>query len=200
MTKDAYWDELGIAWCAIHPETDTVMPRLKSRLRRQSFLIAVCLIIGLLLGIASAVLGAFTLWIGWTGGAWNFVTRGFALLAVSVILAIASFSLLPVSASGQARALPDMIDLTIARAERMLVAIRLGFLACAVVAVLGLVGTEMRTYSGRPPALSPILDLAVLAIMALGLFLYNRHVTVMLAKFQYLKDVLAKDGENRDVL
>src|SRR5471032_418497 len=134
MTKDAYWDELGIAWCAIRPETDSVVPRLKSRLWRQSFLIAVCLIAGLLLGVAGALLGAVTLWSGWIGGTWNFVTRGGALLAVSAILSVATLTLLPVMASDQAKALPEMIALTIARAERMLVAIRLGFIACAVAA------------------------------------------------------------------
>jgi hypothetical protein len=199
MTKDAYWDELGFAWCAIHPETGAIMPRLKSRLRRQSFLIAACLVTGLLLGIACALLGAFTLWSGWTSGTWNFVTRGGALVAVSAILSIAAFDLLPVLASDQARALPDMIDLTIARAEKLLVAIRLGLLACTIVAVLGLAGTAIRTYSGRPPAMSPIWDLAVLAALALGLFLYRRRVTVTLAKFQYLKEALAREDENHQV-
>jgi hypothetical protein len=194
MTKDAYWDELGIAWCAIRPETDTVMPRLKSRLRRQSFLITAGLVTGLLLAIASALLGAFTLWNGWTGGTWNFVTRGGALLALSAFLLVAAFGLLPVLAGDQARALPDMIDLTIARAERLQVAIRLGVYACAVVAVLGLAGTAIRTYSGRPPAMSPVWDLTVLAALALGLFLYGRHVTITLVKFRYLKRVLSGEG------
>src|SRR4029078_2476037 len=38
--RDAYWDELGIAWCAIKPEVNVIAPRLKARLRRQSLLIA----------------------------------------------------------------------------------------------------------------------------------------------------------------
>ena len=40
MTKDAYWDELGIAWCAVHPETEAIIPRLRASMRGQSFLIA----------------------------------------------------------------------------------------------------------------------------------------------------------------
>lgn len=59
--------------------------------------------------------------------------------------------------------------------------------ACAVAAVLGLAGTAIRTYLNRPPSVSPIIDVAVLAILALGLFLYARHTKVDLAKYRYLK-------------
>jgi hypothetical protein len=203
MTKDAYWDELGIAWCAIHPEPDAIMPRLKSRLRRQSFLIAAYVVTGLLFGLAGALLGAYSVWRGWTIGLWNFVARGVVLVAVSAIPAVAALGLLPVMTGDQARALPDMIDLTIARAERLLVAIRLGVLACAVVAALELAGMAIRAYSGRLPAMPLVLELAVLAILAiltLALIFYGRHVSVTLTKFQYLKDALAKDDENREVL
>jgi len=199
MTKDAYWDELGIAWCAIQPETGAIMPRLKSRLRRQSFLIAACAVMGLLFGLAGALLGAYSVWRGWTLGLWNFVARGVVLVAVSAIPAVAALGLLPVVIGDKARALPDMIDLTIARAERLLIAIRLGLLACAAVAGNALAIMAMRAYSGRPPAMPLVLALAVLtilAILALGLFLYGRHVAVTLAKFRYLKDALAKDEEN----
>ena len=190
--RDAYWDELGIAWCAVHTGAD-VVPRLRSHLRRQSLLVAAYLGAGGLLGVACVLLGAFTLWRGWTGGAWHFVTRGTALLAVSAILAIAILGLLPVRTSDQARTLPDMIDLTIARAERLLMTVRLGVVACAILAAFGLAGTAIRTYYGKPPALSPLLDLAILAILALGLLFYGRSVAITLRKFQYLKDVLARD-------
>jgi hypothetical protein len=190
MKKNAYWDELGIAWCAVHPETEVIIPRLKARLRGQSFLITLCLAVGLLFGVAGALLGAWTLWTGWTNGAWNFVTRGAALIGVSGLMSVASLQLLPVMASDQARALLDMIDLTIARTERLLVAIRLGFVACAGAAVLGLAGTAIRTYSGKPPAMSPIWPMAILAVLALGLFLYGRHVRQTRRKFRYLKDAL----------
>ena len=62
-----------------------------------------------------------------------------------------------------------MIDLAIARAQRTLVTIRLGLYACAVAAVFGLVGTAIRTYLTRPPRMSPVVDLAVLVMVALGL-------------------------------
>ena len=35
-SSDAYWDELGFAWCAIDPDLGLVTPRLRNRLRRQS--------------------------------------------------------------------------------------------------------------------------------------------------------------------
>jgi hypothetical protein len=190
MKKNAYWDELGIAWCAAQPETEIVIPRLKGRLRGQSFLLALCVTAGLLLGIAGALLGVWTLWTGWTNGAWNFVTRGTALIAVSAIMSVAALQLLPVMASDQARALPDMIDLTIARAERLLIAVRLGLVACAVAVVLGLAGTAIRILSGKPAAMSPIWPTAILAILALVLFLYSRHVRHRRRKFRYLKDAL----------
>ncbi|HKB96562.1 MAG TPA: hypothetical protein VKB94_06900 [Rhizomicrobium sp.] len=202
MTKDAYWDELGIAWCAIRPETDTVMPRLKSRLRRQSLLIAAYVATGLLFGFAGALLGVYSAWRGWTIGLWNFVARGVVLVAVSAIPAVAALELLSVMTGDQARALPDMIDLTIARAERLLGAIRLGLLACGVLAVLELAGMTFRAYSGRAPAMPLVLELAVLAILAvlaLGLVFYGRQSRATQAKFQYLKDVLARDDENREV-
>jgi hypothetical protein len=189
-TTDAYWDELGIAWSAINPDINVIMPRLKSRLRRQSFLIRAGVAIGILLAAGGFIIGVVTIWRGWTADTWNFVTRGIAILAVSALLSIAVSLLLPVSASGDVKALAEMIDLAIARAERTLKTIRLGFYACAVVAVLGLAGTAIRTYLSRPPSVSPIIDLAVLAIFALGLFLYARHTRVDLAKYRCLKKAL----------
>jgi hypothetical protein len=197
MTKDAYWDELGIAWCAVHPETEVIIPRLKARLRVQSFLIAAGVVLGLLFGVAGALLGTYSVWRGWTIGLWNFVARGVALVAVSAIPAVAALRLLPVMLGAQARALPDMINLTIARAERLLVAIRLGLLTCAVLAAQELAVMFFRAYSGRPPAMPLVLELAVLAILAflaLGFFFYGRHINLTRRKFRYLKDALAMDG------
>jgi hypothetical protein len=189
--SDAYWDELGIAWCAINPDVDVIAARLKLRLRRQSLLITAGLVVGLSLSVAGFLLGVFTIWLGWTSGAWNFLTRGIALMAIALIVAVAASVLRPARASDGARALSEMIDLAITRAERILQTIRLGFYACAVAAVLGIVGAAIRTYLGKPPALSPIIDLAALAICALGLHLWSRHAKTTLAKFRYLKHALA---------
>jgi hypothetical protein len=197
MTKDVYWDELGIAWCAINPETEVIIPRLQDRLRRQSVLIAGGVVAGLLFGLVGALVGAYSMWRGWTIGLWNFVARGVVLVAVSAIPAVAAIGLLPVMSGDQARALPDMINLTIARAEKLLAAIRLGLLTCAVLAALELGGMAIRAYSGRPPAMPLILELAVLAILAilaLGFFFYERHIKLTRRMFHYLKEVLAGDS------
>jgi hypothetical protein len=188
---DAYWDELGIAWCAINPDINVIIPRLKSRLRRQSFLIIASVVIGILLAAGGFLTGVVAIWKGWTTDTWNFVTRGIAILAISVLLSIAVSLLLPVRASGDAKALAEMIDLAIARAGRTLKTIRLGFYACAVAAVLGLAGTAIRAHFSRLPALSPVIDLAALAMFALGLFLYARHTRINLAKYNCLRKALA---------
>jgi hypothetical protein len=190
-TTDAYWDELGVAWSAINPDISVIMPRLKSRLHRQSFLIRAGLALRILLAAGGFIIGAVTIWRGWTTDTWNFVTRGIAILAISVLLSTAVSLLLPVRASRDVKALAEMIDLAIARAERTLKTIRLGFYACTAAAVLGLAGTAIRTYLSRPPSLSPIIDVVVLATFALGLFLYARHTRVDLAKYRYLKKALA---------
>jgi hypothetical protein len=197
MTKDAYWDELGIAWCAVHPETEIIIPRLQDRLRGQSVLIRAGVVAGLLFGVAGALVGAYSVWRGWTIGLWNFVARGVVLAAVSAIPAVAALALLPVMSGDQARALPDMINLTIARAEKLIAAIRLGLMTCAVLAALELAGMAIRAYSGRPPAMPLVLELAVLAIqaiLALAFFFYERHINVTRRKFRYLKVALAGDN------
>lgn len=192
--RDAYWDELGIAWRAIEPELAILAPRIKARLRRQSLSITAALVIGLPLSAAGFVLGLFTIWSGLATGTWNFVTRGVAIGLMSSMAAIALSMLLPVRASDAAGKLSEMLDLAIARAQRVLATIRLGYYACAIAAVFGLMGAATRTYLTRPPQLSPAVDLAVLAIFALGLFLCGRRVGVNLEKLRYLKRVLAVEG------
>jgi hypothetical protein len=190
-TTDAYWDELGVAWSAINPDINVIMPRLKSRLRRQSFLIRAGAAIGILLAVGGFIIGVVTIWRGWTTDTWNFVTRGIAILAISSFASIAVSLLLPVRASGDVKALVDMIDLAIARGERTLKAIRLGFYACTVAAVLGLAGAAIRTHLSRPPSASLLVDVSVLGVLALGLFFYARHTRVELAKCRCLKRAVA---------
>jgi hypothetical protein len=196
MTEDAYWDELGIAWRAVNPETEIVIARLEGRLHRQSLLIIAGVVAGLLFGIAGAMIGAYSVWRGWAFGLWNFVVRGIVLVAVSTIPAVAALRLLPVMWGDQAKALPEMINLTISRAERLLVATRLGLLTCAIWAALELGGMAFRAYTGRPPAMPLVLELGVLvilAILAVGCFFYERHMNLTREKFHYLKDALAGD-------
>jgi hypothetical protein len=190
-TTDAYWDELGVAWSAIDPDINVIMPRLKSRLRRQSLLIRAGAAIGILLAVGGFIIGVVTIWRGWTTDTWNFVTRGIAILAISSFASIAVSLLLPVRASGDVKALVEMIDLAIARGERTLKAIRLGFYACTVAAVLGLAGAAIRTHLSRPPSASLLVDVSVLGILALGLFFYARHTRIELAKYRCLKRAVA---------
>jgi hypothetical protein len=194
---DAYWDELGVEWRAVNPDPDVIGPRLKSRLRRQSLLIRVGLITGLLLSAGGVILSLITISMGWTTGTWNFVTRGIAIGAISGLLTMAVSVLLPVRGSDAARAVSDLLDLAIARAQRTLVTIRLGFYACIVAAVFGLVGAAIRTHLTRPPRLLPVVDVTVVATVTLGLFLWARHTRTSLAKLRALKHALGVDAERQ---
>jgi ABC-type amino acid transport system permease subunit len=192
--RDAFWDELGVAWSAINPDINVLAPRLEARLRRQSLLITAGLAAGALLSSVGVLLGLFTFWSGWTTGAWNFVTRGLAIETIAIMLAIGVSLLLPVRASDAARAVSDMLDLAIARAERTLVTLRLGLYGCLVAAVLGLLGAAIRTSLTGPPQLSPVVDLVILVLFAWGLFVYGRHVRITLDRLRALKHVLGVDG------
>jgi len=191
--RDAYWDELGVSWCAVDPESAILGPRFQARLRRQSLLITAALVMGLPLSAVGVVLGLFTIWIGWTTGAWNFVARGVALESMSAMLAMGVSQLLPIRTGDVARPVSDMLDLAIARAQRTLIAIRLGLIACAVAAVCGLGGTAIRTYLTGPPRMSPLIDLSVLVIFALGLVAYRRRLKINLEKLRALERALRVD-------
>ena len=194
-SSDAYWDELGVVWCAIDPDVRVIAPRLGARLRRQSRWITAGLVLGLPLGAAGVLLGVATTWSGWHSGAWNFVTRGIAIIAMSAILTFAVSSLLPVRSEGATGGLSEMINLAIGRAQRTLVLIRAGFYACVIAAVFGLVGTAIRTHLAAPPRMSPIVDLAVLALVALALWLCGRQIKLELWKYRTLRDALEVKGE-----
>jgi hypothetical protein len=196
MTKspDDYWDELGVTWCAIDPNISVIRSRLEARLRRQTEWITAALVIGLPLGVAGVLLGVVTICLGFLGP-WNFVTRGVAILAMSVILTLAVWSLQPVRSVDTTSALSQMIDLAIDRAHRTLSVIRAGLYACAIAAVFGLVGTAIRTHFGNPPKLSPIIDLVIVALIALAFCLYGRQIRAEGAKYRTLKRALAVDAE-----
>ena len=150
---------------------------------------------GVPLSAAGVCLGVFTIWRGWTTATWNFVTRGSAIVAISILVAIVMSSLLSVRTSDAARAVSEMIDLAIARAHRTLIAIRLGLAACCIAAVMGLVGAAIRSYRAAPPRMSPVVDVAVLVMFAAGLFVYGRQVRITLEKLHALKRALGADGE-----
>jgi len=190
MTNDAYWDELGVAWCAVKPEAEIILPRLKARLRRQSLLITAGLVLGLPLGAAGIALGLYTIVLGWQGGAWFFVTRGTAIVLVSGLVLYAWMMLRPVCAGDAGRALPYMLRLAIARLERLLAAARLGLYACIVLAVFGSAGMMLRMEAGKPVQGSILLFYVIIAGCAAGLFFHGRAMRATLIRYKHLQQVL----------
>jgi hypothetical protein len=191
---DDYWDDLGVVWRAIDPDVSAIAPRIEARVRRQSAQIVATLVVGLPLSAIGVALGVLTIWRGWTTGAWHFVTRGVAIVTIAILMGVAMLSLLRVRA-GRALAVSDMLELSIARAQRVVVGIRLGMAACLVGAVMGLVGTAIRTRVSGPPLMSPIVDLVLLALSAAGLFAWGRNVRLQLGRLQAVKRAL-RDGRN----
>jgi hypothetical protein len=191
--NDVYWDELGIAWRAISPDPNVIAPQLELRLCWQAACMRIAVLLGLSLGLLGIALGIWTIWIGWRGDAWNFVTRGIAIVAISTMMAFAARSL-GGGVRNEIKSLSEMIDLAILRAERSIIAIRLGYYGCAVAAVFGLIGYGIRSYLSRPPAMSPIEPLIALALLSLILFLYRRKVADNVGRYQYLKRFLAAEG------
>jgi membrane protein implicated in regulation of membrane protease activity len=195
--SDPFWDELGIEWTAIQPKGAVIASRLQARVRRQSNLINGALIVGLLAAVGAALMSAYCIWIGWHTGAWNFVLRGVAFAAIVVIVSLAVSALLRVRGDDGLLSLSKMLNLAIARSRKALWITRLGFAACGITALLGLAGTAVRTHLSRPPALSPFVDLALLAVLAIALFLYGRYVQSDLRKYTQLKQILVEEWEQQ---
>jgi hypothetical protein len=189
--SDKYWDDLGVAWRAIEIDIDAVTPRLRSQLRRQSLLIRAALVLGVPLAACGIVLGALTVWWGWTTETWNFVTRGIAIGVVSALVLKTLVSFVSIRTDADARALAEMLDLAIRRARTTAVVIRVGLFSCAIAAVLGTVGAVIRTRAARPPALSPVVDVVVLVLVTAILLLYRQHTSVRLAKLRHLQEAIA---------
>ena len=186
---DDYWDDLGVVWRAIDPDVSAIAPRIEARVRRQSAQIVATLVVGLPLSALGISLGLLTIWRGWTTGSWHFVTRGVAIVTIASLIGVAMLSLLRVRA-GRAVAVSEMLELSIARAQRAVIGIRLGIAACMVGAVMGLVGTAIRTRVSGPPLMSPIVDLVLLALSAAGLFAWGRNVRLQLRRLQAVKRAL----------
>jgi hypothetical protein len=196
-SSDKYFDDLGVAWRAIEIDVGVVATRLRSRLQRQSLLIRAALVLGVPLAACGMVLGALTVWWGWTTATWNFVTRGVAIGIVATLALVTSLSLVSVRASDDAQALAEMIALAIRRASRTLTAIRVGLLACAIAATFGVIGAVIRTRGGKPPALSPIVDIAILVLVTVILLAYRQRTNVTLAKMRCLEQAIARDDSEQ---
>jgi len=172
MTQDAYWDELGLAWTAINPEI--MAPRLKARLRRQTILGRLTVFGGLPLCMAGAVLGAWTLWRGATLEAWFFVTRGLAIITLSLLGGFAAWSF-HAAGTDKSDSLAAMVALALRRAQARLVAIRLGLVGLGTTALLGSLGYVLRS------------------LLALVLALLDARARTEVAKLRVLQNLLAEE-------
>lgn len=187
--RDAYWDELGIAWTAIEPDLRASMPRMKRQLRWQTLSLAAVTFGGVPVGIAGGVLGVWTIWLGLSTGIWNFATRGAAILVISLLIAGAGWSSRS-TLRDNTETLSAMVELTLLRAEKWHLAIRLGYASCVVAAALGMIGYGIRVHFGKPPAMSPVEPMVVLAGLGLVLVLLHRSVRRRIAKYRYLRRLL----------
>lgn len=187
--RDAYWDELGIAWTAIEPDLRAGMPRMKRQMRWHTVLMASVIFGGVPIGIAGGVLGIWTIWVGLSAGIWNFATRGSAILVISLLVAGLGWSSRS-ALRDHTETLSAMIDLALLRAEKWYQAIRLGYASCGVAAGLGMIGYGIRVHSGKPPVMSPVEPMVVLAVLGLVLMLLHRGIRGRIAKYRYLKRLL----------
>ncbi|HZC37783.1 MAG TPA: hypothetical protein VE221_03810 [Sphingomicrobium sp.] len=138
-------------------------------------------------------MGIATIWLGANSGAWNLITRGTAILAIATLAGIAAGGFAGVRRGDDARAVSEMIELSIRSAKRWLLAIRLALYGCVVAAAFGLIGATIRTHLSNPPKMSPVIDLILLTVIALALSLFRYRAKVALAKFEYLQRTLAAD-------
>jgi hypothetical protein len=169
-------------------DCDRVMAlQLQLRLRRQSQWMGVALVSGMLFGAMGLLLGLGTIGIGLSSHTWNFVTRGVAIIAMSTILVFAVWPLQSVRPLEAVQALSEMIDLAIDHAQKILSLIRAGLYCCLIAAVFGLLGTAIRTHLGRPPKLSPIVDLTILALVAVLIVVWGRQTRRELGEYRSLK-------------
>jgi hypothetical protein len=188
---EPFWDELGIAWQASSaPEVS--LDRMKLHFRREARQVGVAIWLAGAGGTFLAALGAFTVWQGSRLGALNFEIRGVAVLIVAAILWIIVGTLWPVR-GGDARALSEFAELGLARARRSRRSVVMALAACAVAAVLGVIGTVVRTAADHPPALSPAIDLAILALLAVLVEALRRRFRGEEARFEYLRDAVRAD-------
>lgn len=186
--NEPFWDELGIAWQAT-PAPEASLERMKAHFRRTSRQIRLAIWFAGIGGTFLAALGAFTMWQGSRLGALNFEIRGVAVLIVAVILWVMVGMLWPVR-DGDARSLSEFAELGLTRARRSRRSIVMALAACAVAAVLGVIGTIVRTSGDHPPGLSPLIDLMILALLAVIVESLRRRFRDEEARFDYLRDAV----------
>jgi len=194
MTEEPFWDELGIAWQTASPAAALPPERMKAHFRTESRWLGGLLAACGLVGTAMLALAAFTFWQAWRLAAWNFGTRGLALLIVGVILWLIVRVLWPVRGSDAARSMSDFAELGLARSAQGLRVCALSFAICGTAAILGTIGAVVRTLAGHPPVVPVAIDLGLLALLAGGVASERRRFRREHARFAYLRDALRKAG------
>jgi len=184
-----YWDERGVAWTAIDPNLRAIASQLPIRLRRQSQWMAIAFVIGLLIGAMGVLLGLVTIGTALSFHIWNFLTRGVAIIAMSVVIMFATWRLHRTTSLDAAQ----IIDLAIDHAQKTLSLIRAGLYCCAIAAVFGLMGNAIRTHFGNPPKMSPIFRLTILGLVVLAVVMWGRQTWLELGTYRNLKQALALD-------
>jgi hypothetical protein len=190
MTDEPFWDELGIAWQAATPAAEVPLDRMKAHFRTESRLLLGAIGASAVVGTALLALAAFTFSQAWRLGAWNFGTRGLALLIIGTILWLIARTLWPVRSSDNARSLSDFADVGLARSAQGLRVCALSFAVCAAAAVLGIIGAVLRTMAGHPPVMPVAVGLGLLAVLAGGVAAERRRFRREQARFAYLRDAL----------
>lgn len=190
---DAFWDELGVSWRASIRDVGLISSGLEARLRLQSALLTAGTLAGATVSLLGFGLAAWTLWIGWSTQTWHFLTRGATLLTVSFLAVMAALALRARNGV-ETRSLGEMLQVSIARTERLIRAADLGCYSLVILALGGTVGYVLRVRLGRPPAVSPVENLLALAIVGLALLWYRRTQAFALRKYRHLSQVFGPAG------
>ncbi len=192
---EPYWgSERGVDWTAIDPNLRAIASRLPVRLRRQTQWMAVAAVTGMLFGAMGVALGLMTIGTGLAFSIWNFVSPGLAIITMSVIVIVATWPLRNIRSPDGAHAMSPMIDLALDYARKTVSLTKAGLYCCGIAAIFGLVGTAIRTHFERPPKMSPMIALTVVALVALIVFILGQQSRRELGKYRRLKHALAMDG------
>jgi hypothetical protein len=154
---------------------------------------AVAIVIGLLFGAMGVLLGLTTIGSGLAFHIWNFITRGVAIIAMSVIIMVATWRLQDSTSLDAAQRLSQMLDLAIEHAQKTLSFIRAGLYCCVIAVVFGFLGNAIRTHFGNPPKMSPLVPLTILALVASAAVIWGRQTRLELGKYRSLKQAVAVD-------
>lgn len=183
--QDAFWDELGVSWRASIRDPGPVSSRLEARLKLQSALLTAGTSAAISFGVLGFGLAAWTLWIGWTGQVWNFITRGITVAAISLLAIMASLALRTRDRL-ETRSLQELLRFSITRSERLIRATDLVCYSLVILAVGGMIGYALRIRFGRPPAVSPVEDLLVLSVAGLALLWFRWSQARALRRYQHI--------------